>query len=1038
MSNLLRLYLSHKLTEKKSIFDPEKLNTTIRSANIDLNPHQIDAAIFAFKSPLSRGAILADEVGLGKTIEAGLIINQLWVEGRNHILILVPASLRSQWQDELTDRFNLESRILDGPSLKKLQKEKSMTNPLKLEGIYITSHNFSYKYDVYCKEISWDLVVIDEAHRMRNVYRKGNKTAKKIKEVIKGYPKLLLTATPLQNNLMELYGLTSFLEDGYLGTEYSFRTLFVNPIKRQKRYDNLPQLRNRLMGTLDPSTGEYHGGILTRTLRKQVKGFVQFTNRFCITEDFAPNDNEMNLYNLVSDYLRRPYLASTKATQRNMMELIYRKILASSTFAISGTLKNVANFIAKRLQKEFKITHLEIIETAENIKSDLEKQWKKQLPVITLDKIEESKDLFEETLPGFDDIEANSDKLQEENEDTDDLGEDKLFADSSKKIEQKEIEHKFSKEEVLAEFKDVINYFFLASSISVNQKSQALVRSLKRLFEHAQKKEWPQKAVIFTESRRTQDHLEKLLSGIGYDLILFNGSNASEKAKKIYEEWANEFPKEAEKGSKSINIRKALIWKFKQINQGILITTEAGAEGLNLQFSNIVINYDLPWNPQRVEQRIGRCHRYGQELDVLVVNFLNKRNYADQRVYELLKEKIMLFGNLFNFSDKVLGTEQLTSDGYEVREVALGGLGTGVDFERKILDIYRKCRTENQIKKEFDQLQLDLGDVIIEKVEETHKKVIQHFDEEVRQKLQIRKQKLTDSLSKLDTYLKRYSNIVFKSKIKQVSDSIFEIDNDKYSIGNITKKERDEGIKSFHTSLPIIQSIIKQDRNIVGKWKLNFIHPKEKARKSFEEYIHKDGQLIIDILISKRKTINNTEEIFENMIVSMLIKEGVTWKKIETKRGEKILELEIENERPSLNRLRDELLDITNENLQHQKELIIKQNEDYVFQEEDHLNKFIEESLLKFKNEIENREKELKELNKQLRNSKTLGYYERQQVQDEIAKKQKELFKTQKKYFQAQESQFTEKDKRVFDLRNKLQLNFETKRLAEVEFTIVD
>ena len=95
MSQIQRLYLAHKLTEKKSISDPEKLNNVIRAANIDLNPHQVDAAVFAFKSPLSRGAILADEVGLGKTIEAGLIINQLWVEGRQHILILVSGILKN-------------------------------------------------------------------------------------------------------------------------------------------------------------------------------------------------------------------------------------------------------------------------------------------------------------------------------------------------------------------------------------------------------------------------------------------------------------------------------------------------------------------------------------------------------------------------------------------------------------------------------------------------------------------------------------------------------------------------------------------------------------------------------------------------------------------------------------------------------------------------------------------------------------------------------------------------------------------------------
>lgn len=136
MSDLLKVYLAHKLTEKKPISDPAKLNNSIRSANIDLNPHQVDAAIFAFKSPLSRGAILADEVGLGKTIEAGLIIDQLFAEGRQNVLILVPASLRTQWQDELINRFHLPSIILDGVILKKMQKDLMQANPLEGGGYF--------------------------------------------------------------------------------------------------------------------------------------------------------------------------------------------------------------------------------------------------------------------------------------------------------------------------------------------------------------------------------------------------------------------------------------------------------------------------------------------------------------------------------------------------------------------------------------------------------------------------------------------------------------------------------------------------------------------------------------------------------------------------------------------------------------------------------------------------------------------------------------------------------------------------------------
>jgi len=1036
MSALKRLYLAHSLTAKKSTDDPEKLNDIIRSANIDLNPHQVEAAIFAFKSPLSRGAILADEVGLGKTIEAGLIINQLWVEGSQHIVILVPASLRTQWQDELRDRFYLDSIILDGPSLKKMQKERVKTNPLQDSGIYIASHNFAYRYDIYFKEIDWSLVVIDEAHRLRNVWRKSNKTAKKIREVIKGLPKILLTATPLQNNLMELFGLASFIDENYLGTDYSFKTLFVHPVTRYKKYDRLDELKERLMGNIDKRTGDYQGGILTRTLRKQVRGFVSFTNRYSITEDFKPNDDEMELYNSVSEYLARPFLASTKVRQRNMMELVYRKILASSSFAIAGTLGRVANFLAKRLQEEFKISYEEIVDIVDLFKKDLENQQGKKLPVIKLDKIEKSKDLAQEILPGFNDLELNATKVEEESEDADDLGEDELFADEHKKIAKKSLAHEFTKEEIINELKDVLSYYFLASTISVNQKSQALVRVLDKVFKYAEKKNWPQKAVIFTESRRTQDHLEKLLFGLGYELVLFNGSNAGKKAKDIFKEWAEEFPAEAERGSRGINLRKALIWKFQQLKKAILITTEAGAEGLNLQFANIVINYDLPWNPQRIEQRIGRCHRYGQKLDVLVINFLNKRNYADQRVYELLKEKIKLFGNLFDFTDKVLGTERITDDGYEVREVALGALGAGLDFERKILDIYRNCRTEQEIEKSFKQLQLELQDVIEEKIVDTQKKVLQHFDQEVRQKLKIRDRILKDSLTKFDSDLKTYLQVIYGNRIKFLSDNIFQYQGIKYILGKATTEQRELGYLPVHTNIDLLKFNIKKDRDISGKWNIIFVHPKGKERKSHEDFIGKEGQLIIDLLTAKRKTVNNGDEIFEKIIVSAMFNDGDSWKKIDIGRAKKIMDLNIIKESRITDRLRDELIDYAKHNTKERKKEITEENEEYVLQEIDLLNKFTEEALLKHQNEIHEREKGLKDMNKKLKASKTMGYHEIQQVQEQINKKQKELLKAQKKYFEAQEAQFKQKDNTVAGLRNKLQMNYEVRRLAEIKFII--
>ncbi len=1039
MSAFLKTYLAHKLTEKRPISDPEKLNNTIRSANIDLNPHQVDAAIFAFKSPLSRGAILADEVGLGKTIEAGLIIDQLYTEGRQKILVLVPASLRTQWQDELLNRFSLPSKIIDGTSLKRQQKERMIENPLKEGGIFIASHNFAYRYDYICANVMWDLVVIDEAHRMRNVFRKGNKTAKKIRDVIKSRPKVLLTATPLQNNLMELYGLTSFLDENYLGTEFSFKTLFANPVKKRGETARLKQLRERLMGNIDSVTGMISGGILTRTLRKQVMGLIPFTNRHSVTEDFAPNENEMKLYDVVSNYLRRPVLASTKATQRNMMELVYRKILASSSFAIAGTLNNVAHFLAKRLQREFDTLVEEINKIAENLKNESERKYGRVLPEIVFPVYDKTVAEMEQIeLPGLDDVETNLSRLEEETQDADDLGEDELLSDKNKKFVEREIDHKFTKDEVVHELKDVLSYYYLATTIDTNQKSQALVRVIDKVFKYAEKQTWPQKAVIFTESRRTQDHLEKLLEGIGHQVILFNGSNASKRAQDVFGEWQKEFPKEAEEGSKSINLRKALIWKFMNQPNGILITTEAGAEGLNLQFANIVINYDLPWNPQRIEQRIGRCHRYGQKLDVLVINFLNKKNYADQRVYELLSEKIKLFGNLFDFSDKVLGTEQLTDDGYEVREIALGGLGTGLDFERKILDIYRHCRTEQQITHGFQQLQLELSDIIEDKIEDAQRKVIQHFDEEVRRKLRIRQKELDVSLGRFDSQLKRYLQLSFGPAIKTVHRNIFDYNGTNYYLGRLSESDKEKGYKPAHIKEPFIKERLEADKRIKGiMGKVVFTHNNNKEHRPFDDIVGKNCQLVVELLKCARKTINNMEEEFEKIILTGFINNDNRWEQIPHPRLERLFDLDIASEDKADFRLHDVLEDAVLAQLKSAQTDINTENESYIFEEMDHLDQFVEESLLKFRQEMDTREKEIKELQRTTRASRTLGAHERDQIQTEIDKKQKELFKAQKKYIQAQEEQFVDKDKKVADLRNKLQMNFSHERIAAISFTII-
>lgn len=1073
MSQFLRSYLATKLTLKRSISDPEKLNTSIRSANVDLNPHQVDAAVFAFNSPLSRGAILADEVGLGKTIEAGLVINQLWVEGQRRILILVPASLRTQWADELKEKFDLESTILDSKVLKQLQETTESFYPLDNPKIFVASHNFAYKNEKQVKNTPWDLVVIDEAHRLRNVYRKGNKTAKKLRETIANRPKLLLTATPLQNSLMELFGLVSFIDEKYLGNPdgSSFKYLYVQPrgTNNETQKSRLSDLRERLMGKIDSASGETEGGIVTRTLRKQVRGLIPFTNRFNITEDFNPNENEVELYNSVSEYIQRPFLASTRATQRHMMELVYRKILASSSFAIAGTLYRVSQFLGKRLQKELKIPIAEIQTIADEVKKDAEQIYKREFAAFVVEKVEEVVD--QEQISILEDVELSPDDLQEEDDEAeqDELAKLEEGEDSEKElseIKEREIDHKFTKEEIIKEFQDVLRFYFLATSIDKNQKSQSLIRALKKVFDYADKKKWPKKAVIFTESRRTQDHLENILSLAGYKdkITLFNGSNASKRAKEIYSEWAETFPEEAEKNPRSISLRKALIWKFKTLPEGLLITTEAGAEGINLQFCNIVVNYDLPWNPQRVEQRIGRCHRYGQELDVLVINFLNKRNYADERVYELLREKIKLFGNLFDFSDKILGTEEQTNDGYEVREIALGSLDSGVGFERKVLNIYQKCRTKEQIEKEFNQLELTLANEIEEKFENTQRKVIQHFDEEVREKLRLRSEKIAEMLGKFDRDLERYLKFIFQSGLKEIGTNRYQVSSlpknlDKQIYGNLIGKvlgigtvsdgERQKGVLALHTQTQFISSLLKEDSKQKSQtFQIAFAHDKDSNRTEFKDIIGMEGLLRLDKVICSRRTINNAEEVFEKIVFTCIVKNNKTWSLptegsdgkgwtiLNDYKASRFMHLDVVNEK--IKTVTSPLLldKCVQKNIETTKQQFIEDNQGYIEKMRNQLNQYSDEVLLRFKREMEDREEEIKVLERSMHGSKTIGFHERQQIQQEIDKKQRQYAQSVKKHADMQISLFKDKDKSLGDLQSKLALEFKTEHLETALFTI--
>lgn len=667
-------YFAHWLTRSLPSDSLGKLTASLQDAQVDLTPHQIDAALFAFKSPLSKGAILADEVGLGKTIEAGIILSQFWAEHRRKLLIIAPANLRKQWSTELLDKFYLSSRILESKTFNAAIEDGNL-NPFDCEEIVICSYQFAKTKAAYLKHTQWDLVVIDEAHRLRNVYKPGNKIGNAIKETLSDRKKILLTATPLQNSILELYGLTSIIDDYAFGDLKSFKMQYNGNLD-DKDYQNL---RLRL------------APLCKRTLRRQVLEYIRYTKRIAILQEFFPTKQEQELYDLVSEYLQRPRLYALPNSQRQLMTLILRKLLASSTHAIYGTLCALVDKLKAKLAGQGA--------EAENC-------------------------LFSQD---YEDYESETGEWLDEEEDFVEDGEHEDLTPEDM-------------ERVKSEIADLEKYRDLAFKIKRNSKAQQLFDGLEQGFAQLEELGAPQKALIFTESRRTQDFLYELLEKRGYKgkVVFFNGSNSDKQSTAIYNAW-----KEKHKGTSKItgsvtaDKRAALVEYFRD-EATIMIATEAAAEGINLQFCSLVVNYDMPWNPQRIEQRIGRCHRYGQKFDVVVINFLNKANAADVRVYELLDQKFQLFSGVFGASDEVLGA-----------------IGNGVDFEKRIALIYLQCRTPKEIQEAFDALQTELQEQISGKMIKARTALLENFDESV-------KQKLRHDLAEAQANLDRYEEVLWR------------------------------------------------------------------------------------------------------------------------------------------------------------------------------------------------------------------------------------------------------------------------------------
>ena len=766
--------LLERLMLKRNPLDYRAYVETFRESLIDANPHQVEAIIFALEKLENGGCILADEVGLGKTLEAGLVISQFHARRCFNILIVVPTSLAGQWNSELRKLFHISSRIVTSADKRKLKKDEP-EQLFEKDGVYILGREFASRLErtrVLSKKL-WDLIVVDEAHEMfANIYRRftartgqyneksrASTMAANLFRLFKRTPLLLLTATPIQNNILELWGLSSYIlpqvNKSHLGQFNHFKELFIQ--NSEIIEEKIPELKERI------------SNFLVRNLRVYAQEFMtyKFTDRNCETLNFNMDAKEKALYDRISAYLERDdiYAYSTTgmidlkddrtAGIRNLLKMSYRRALGSSFTALVRSLQG-------------------ILERLNRMKDG---QWVKIITASATDDWEN-----DEEDRGYFNVPDEEERRIPYHPEPEDI------------------------EAIEAEITEVEDFIQKAHEIKHTGKDKLLIKWLKEIFAAGER--FNRKAVIFTTYTATQEHLLKILEENGFkdQVVLFSGGGsrtpkAKEDIRRAVETWKAEIGptiSPAEQPSGGILERTALVYYFKTRKQ-IFISTEAGAKGLNLQFCNVIINYDLPWNPQRIEQRIGRCHRYGQERDVLVINCINADNETEQRIYNILTNKFQLFKSLLGTGDDVLGT-----------------LSKAYNFEFRVNEILNRCKTREerviwlrQLEEEIDEKTRQIRDEKLQKV----RTLLDELDPQVRMKLKNIKEKLPESFSRYDTdmlaLLRCYAlgrDISFR-ELKQEGERVYlEMNNHRYYIG----KRDEENIREFqHIDLkhPVVERI---------------------------------------------------------------------------------------------------------------------------------------------------------------------------------------------------------------------------------------
>ena len=784
-------YYAHELQRSYASDHVGKLAGLLFDAQVEPKPHQIDAALFALQTPFLKGVILADEVGLGKTIEAGIVISQYWAERKRSTLIIAPSSLRQQWQQELYEKFLIPSSLLDAKT-----KDRLLGVGRSPE-VLICSYEFAQRHELSLLR-AWDVVVADEAHRLRNFWNGKAKVANAVAHIVDGAHKtVLLTATPLQNKLEELYGLVSVFDPNYFYSLDAFRERYI---------------KNRESAAFD-DLGDRVAQVSKRTLRRDADKYIRFTERLPLTVGFEPSPDEQRLYELVNDYLQREEVYAFSKSTRHLSALIIRKRLGSSTYAIASTLERVAGRLERDVEEGRRWTNTGSF----IVDADLTD--------------EEEEELDEEPKAGF------------------------------TAIDPRDIEP--MKDEV----RELREYAALARSITVNEKAVQLSHALDLGFGRLRELGAPQKAIIFTDSTVTQDYIARSLTeaGRGEGLLLFNGQNDSPQATAIYQKWL-----ERNKGSDVItgvlaaDRRKALVDYFREEGT-IMIATEAASEGINLQFCSMVVNYDLPWNPQRVEQRIGRAHRFGQQHNVVVVNFSNKGNLAEQRILELLEDKFHLFKGVFGASDEVLGS-----------------IEDGLDFEKTISDILNRCKTAGDIEVAFDQLEKQFEGEISKEMASAKAKVFDNLDPNVQDRL-----KSYDAQS--GEVLNRFEQLLLAvTKYQLDSVATFEGDGRQFELHTAPvvdakigryffKSQPQEHAHQYRFASPLAEYVVASSKDAdTPARELTFCLGKsQRASTAIKALQGKSGQLVSKVVTFRMKAGN--EDISESYALAGLLTDDGEW-----------------------------------------------------------------------------------------------------------------------------------------------------------------